>query len=284
MDNEAPVVLIIYNRPEKTKQVFEAIRQLKPARLFIIADGPKHKEDEALCNEARKILNGIDWETELITDIADRNLGNAQRTITGLNMVFEHTEEAIILEDDCLPDPSFFTFCNELLNRYCEDERIMHISGCNLLQETRSTSDYFFSKYMLPPWGWATWKRAWKKFNPEMDTWQKHKREIHPIISQENFKLWTDTFEYLRINKVTWDIPWNIDIWANNGIGIIPSVNLMSNIGFDEQATFTKTKSVYANLPAGKLKFPLQHPENKNLLFDKELEAACVKLLKEVSS
>jgi hypothetical protein len=283
MNFETPVVLIIYNRPDKTKKVFEAIRLLKPSNLFIIADGPKNADDEILCLETRKITSQIDWEVNLRTDIASHNLGNAQRTITGLNRVFEEVEDAIILEDDCVPHQSFFKFCSTLLHKYKHDPLVMHISGCNLLQKTAINSSYFFSRYMMPPWGWATWQRAWGKFNPDMDSWQKHKAEIHPIISQENFKVWTDTFEYLRVHKVTWDIPWNIDIWANKGIGILPAKNLVSNIGFDEEATFTKKHSTYSSLPATELAFPLIDPADKSLPFDKELEAACIDLLKSIS-
>lgn len=283
MNFVVPVVFIIYNRPEKTKRVFEIIRKLRPTQLFIIADGPKNDNDKILCDDARKIISLIDWETNLNIDFSLTNMGNAQRTISGLDNVFKTVEEAIILEDDCVPNDSFFEFCKELLDKYRHDEDVMHISGCNLMSNTTINEDYFFSKYILPPWGWATWKRAWRKFNPKMDSWQKTKKIIYSTISQQNFKLWTDTFEYLRLNKVTWDIPWNVDIWANNGIGIIPSVNMICNIGFDEQATFTKKTSNYANLPTHAIKFPLTHPENKMLHFDKQLEDACVTLLKEVS-
>ena len=281
---QTPIVLIIYNRPEKTRQVFSMIKCLKPAHLFIIADGGKSEADSLLCNEARGIIDLVDWDTTLNVNASDLNLGNAQRTITGLDWVFEHTNRAIILEDDCVPHPSFFEFCDTLLQTYAPDEEVMHISGCNLLGTTNTGASYFFSDYVVPPWGWATWKRAWQKFNPVMDSWQQHKTEIHPHISQEHFKTWTDTFEYLRLHKVTWDIPWNIDIWANKGIGIVPSTNLISNIGFDEAATFTKKNhAAYSKLPVTEMQFPIIHPETKQIHFSKELEAACIDLLKNLS-
>lgn len=285
MNFKTPIALIIYNRPEKTERVFSVIKKIKPSNLYIIADGPKNEADKAYCDKARAVINTIDWKTDIKMNLSDSNLGNANRTISGLNWVFEQTDKAIILEDDCVPHHSFFEFCETLLDYYNYDEQIMHISGSNLLPAHSHTfqSNYFFSKYILPPWGWATWRRAWNKFNPDMNSWQKHKTEIHPNICQENFKTWTDTFEYLRIHKVTWDIPWNIDIWANKGLGIIPSVNLISNIGFDEQATFTKTHTKFSELPYGEMKFPLIHPQNKNTIFDKEIEAACIKLLENIS-
>ena len=284
MNFNTPIALIIYNRPEKTEKVFSVLKQLKPSRLFIIADGPKNLEDKEQCDKTKNILNRIDWKTDLKIKASDYNLGNAKRTISGLNWVFEQTESAIILEDDCVPHLSFFEFCESLLHYYSNDMEVMHISGCNLLPNQSSiNSSYFFSKYILPPWGWATWRRAWNKFNPDMNSWQKNKTEIYPNISQENFKTWTDTFEYLRIHKITWDIPWNIDIWANKGLGIIPSVNLISNIGFDKQSTFTKTHTAFSELPSLEMKFPLTHPLNKIPLCDKEIETACISLLKNVS-
>jgi GT2 family glycosyltransferase len=281
---KTPVVLIIYNRPEQTKLVFEAIKKNEPTTLYIFADGGKNAEDSILCKEAQSVIDSVNWGVELKVNISDKNMGCVPRIISALNEVFERERTAIILEDDCLPHPTFFNYCTSLLDYYIRDENIMHISGCNILQQVNSTgTSYFFSNYALPSWGWATWARAWKKFNPNLDTWQKHKKEIYHHISQENFSKWTDTFEYIRINKVGWDIPWNIDIWANKGLNIMPYQNLVKNIGFDETATFTKNKlSCFADLIVHEMKFPLIHPENKKTLFDKELEAANIQLLKDM--
>ena len=285
MNYNIPIVYIIYNRPNHTEKSFAEIQKLKPRQLFIIADGPKNDSDKVLCDEARNIANKINWEVDLKTNFSEVNMGNVPRTISGLNWVFEHVDRAVILEDDCIPHSTFFNYCKQLLEYYNNDEEVMHISGFNMLpQNHKINSSYFFSNYIIPPWGWATWRRAWGKYNPNMDSWQKHKTEIFPNISQENFKTWTDTFEYLRINKIGWDIPWNVDIWGNNGIGIIPSVNLIENIGFDEQATFTKKKSWVSNLPSNEMKFPLVHPSNKIKHFDKEIETLCIALLKDISS
>lgn len=287
MSFKTPVVFIIYNRPDKTEKVFSVIKKIKPAQLFIIADGPKNNADELLCNQAREVIKTIDWEVDLKILESSVNLGNVPRTISGLDWVFKQTTSAIILEDDCVPHISFFNYCETLLNHYKDDEEIMHISGFNILQQIpklESESSYFFSNYIVPPWGWATWSRAWEKYNPHMDSWQIHKKEIHTNISQENFKTWTDTFEHLRIHKIGWDIPWNIDIWASKGLGIIPSVNLIENIGFDEQATFTKKRNKFSELKAMEMKFPLHHPSSKKVYFDKEIESECIQLLQDISS
>jgi hypothetical protein len=284
MQIKTPIVFIIYNRPEKTERVFSVIKKIKPKYLYIIADGPKNIEDEIKCNLSREITKCIDWEVDLKILEADYNMGNVPRTISGLDWVFSQTDKAIILEDDCIPDISFFYYCETLLEYYNDDHEIMHISGYNILQETPTLeSSYFFSKYILPPWGWATWKRAWEKYNPNMDTWQKHKKEIHVNISQEHFNTWTNTFEYLRIHKIGWDIPWNIDIWACSGLGIIPSVNLIENIGFDEEATYTKKRNQFAEIKSKEMKFPLLHPSSKTILFDKEIENKCISLLNDVT-
>jgi hypothetical protein len=279
-----PIVFIIYNRPEKTARVFQEIKKIKPARFFIIADGPKNNPDKLLCDKTREITRDIDWETEFELIAADTNMGNVPRTMSGLKKVFEKAERAIILEDDCLPNPSFFNYCADLLQHYQHDESVMHISGFNILQQIPDAKEsYFFSNFIVPPWGWATWKRAWEKHNPDMDSWQLHKKEVHPNISQEHFKAWTDTFEYLRIHKIGWDIPWNTDIWGNKGVGIIPAVNLVQNIGFDEQATYTKKKNQFADIKAMEMQFPLVHPQTKKPLHDKDIESMCIALLKDVS-
>ncbi|MCD6018323.1 MAG: methyltransferase type 11 [Bacteroidetes bacterium] len=284
MSFQVPIVFIIYNRPEKTARVFHEIKKIKPTRLFVVADGPKNDTDKTLCDNAREVLNDINWETKLEVIQSENNMGNVSRTLSGLDLVFKKVDKAIILEDDCLPDLSFFTYCETLLHHYENDEQVMHISGFNILQEIHNTAEsYFFSNFIVPPWGWATWKRAWKKHNPTMDSWQLHKKEIHPNISQEHFKIWTDTFEYLRIHKIGWDIPWNIDLWASKGVGIVPSRNLVQNIGFDDQATYTRIRSHFADIKAMEMQFPLSHPRTKKTLFDKEIEAMCVKLLKDIS-
>ena len=249
--------------------------------MFIIADGAKNMTDEVLVNQTREIVAKIDWNCDVRTNFSDINLGCSIRIISGLNWVFEYVDRTIILEDDCLPNTSFFQFCEELLNHYQDDEQVMHISGFNVFGKSKIEDSYFFSKFILPPWGWATWKRAWNQFNPELDTWQHIKTWAFQNITQDYFKDWTDMFEYIRINKTTWDVPWNMDIWKKNGLVIIPQISLVQNIGFGEQATFTKNNNInLIKIESYEMKFPLNHPQNKCIEFDIEIEKEIIDSLR----
>ena len=174
-----PIALIVFNRPHLTSQVYERVRMAKPRRLLVVADGPRpdRPEEPKLCEAARKIVSSPDWPCELEKNFADQNLGNRLRLSSGLNWVFDQCPEAIILEDDCLPCPSFFSFCSEMLSRYREDPRVMHVSGQNLQGgRRRGTGSYFFSRYSLS-WGWASWRRAWHYYDVELGAWPTARQE-----------------------------------------------------------------------------------------------------------
>ena len=169
----APVAFFIFKRPALTARVFERIRAAKPPRLLVVADGPRpsRPEEAQLCEATRKVVSTPDWPCELLVNFADENLGNRRRLSSGLNWVFEQCDQAIILEDDCLPSASFFPFCSEMLNRYRDDARIMHISGDNFQDGHRSgTGSYYFSRYSLS-WGWASWRRAWRHYDVALSMW-----------------------------------------------------------------------------------------------------------------
>jgi hypothetical protein len=282
--HKVPVALFVYNRPEITQLTFEAIRAYQPEVFFIIADGGSDEINRKLCSEVRSVCSQVDWPADVRTLFSETNLGCVPRMISGIDWVFSQVESAILLEDDCCATPGFFEFCEGLLSYYKKDEQVMHISGCNLLQRVENPgASYFFSDYGVPCWGWASWARAWKKFNPALDTWQKHKKEIHHHLSQEFFAKWTDTFEYIRRHRVGWDVPWNVDIWASGGVCIVPNENLVKNIGFGDHATFTRNhKSIFSSLPVFPLKPPLIHPADKTPRFNKELEAAAIQLLRDM--
>ena len=162
----APVLLIIFNRPDTTARVFEAIRAARPTELYIAADAPRENrsEDKRLCEEAKKITEKIDWPCEVHRLYQEKNLGCKRGPIASITWFFENVEAGIILEDDCVPHPSFFAFCSELLEKYADDKRIMHVSGNNFqFGKMRGDASYFFSEYTLS-WGWATWRRAWQRF------------------------------------------------------------------------------------------------------------------------
>lgn len=262
-----PIVFIVFNRPNTTAYVLEMIRRARPRQLFVIADGPRshYPDDARKCAQVRQMItSGVDWDCEVITNYADVNMGCGKRVATGLTWVFEQVEEAIILEDDCLPDSSFFYFCQELLAKYKFDERICMISGDNFqIKKETVASSYYFSSY-LHIWGWATWRRAWKNFDYEMKSWPKIKcfgllRDILP--NSEAISYWSKLFDLVYTNKIdTWDYRWVFACWSQRQISITPNVNLISNIGFGIDATHTKQHGALSNLPTQPMPFPLHHP------------------------
>jgi len=263
-----PVALFIFNRPATTRPVFETIRRMQPQRLLIVADGPRsdHPDDGKRCEDARRIVEQIDWDCEVLRNYADKNLGCRRRVSSGLDWVFENVEEAIILEDDCLPSRSFFRFCQELLGRYRYNSMIMHIAGTNShFGRKFGEASYFFSRYNLV-WGWATWRRAWRHYDVDMKSFPafKKSRALDSILyTQKERKSRMDVYARVYENRIdTWDYQWHYATRINNGLAIHPNVNLIQNIGFGEDATHTKVDSrkVSENL-AREISFPLLHPD-----------------------
>ena len=265
---KTPIVLIIFNRPDTTQKVFDVISQVKPYQLFVIADGARNDKQGELekCQQARKVVDLVDWECELLTNYSDINLGCKKRISTGLNWVFHYVEEAIILEDDCLPNPSFFKFCEELLGKYRYDERVFTISGDNFqFGRKRTDYSYYFSLYNHC-WGWATWRRAWQYYDVEMKLWENIRDGdwLNDILNNPfAVAYWRDKFGKTYDGKVdTWDFQWTMACWLQNGLTILPNVNLVSNIGFNNyESTHTKNReSPFANIPTEVMQFPLSHP------------------------
>lgn len=266
MSLSTPVVFIIFNRPNVTKQVFDAISQAQPKRLLIVADGPRHSSDVGLCDQARAITELIDWDCEVIRNYSKINLGCKKRVSSGLDWAFSQVDEAIILEDDCLPSNSFFPYCEALLAKYKYDTRIMHVGGHNFLCSNKtSPSSYYFSG-LTQVWGWATWKRAWDFYDVNMAQWPLAEKRYPSIFerfgSQEVIdcrrELWEKTYRGL-INS--WDYQWLFAVCSQNGLCILPKINMISNIGFGEGATHTVTHDLSReNLQRGELLFPLVHP------------------------
>jgi len=263
---KTPVVLIIYNRPGLAEIVFEQIRKIKPEKLYIIADGPKDSIDVDKCNTTRNIVENVEWDCSLMKNYSDVNMGCRQRIISGLDWVFKKEEKAIILEDDCLPHTSFFPFCDELLEYYFDDYRIMHINGTNYgINGSDTDLDYYYSGNTYCH-GWSTWKRAWKHFHTFDSMWPKV-RDNDILLNQL-----TSTQEYV-IRKSIWDDLYqgNIDSWAyqwlfasisQGGLAVTPNKNLVTNIGFGIDSTHTKDcKHWMSNLPTYEISLPLTHPE-----------------------
>ncbi len=262
-----PVAFFVFNRPHTTVKVFAAIRQAQPSQLLIIADGarPDRVGESEKCQQVRSICDRIDWACEVKRNYADLNLGCKNRVSSGLDWVFSEVEEAIILEDDCLPDPSFFPFCQELLAKYRSDRRVMSISGDNyLFGKTRTEYSYYFSIYS-DIWGWATWRRAWQYYDLDMSLFPTIQAEgkLTDILSNNRKfkKLWERSLDHTYQGAVdTWDYQWVFACFIQSGLTIIPNVNLISNIGFDENATHTTYQSHLVNTIAQPLPFPLIHP------------------------
>jgi hypothetical protein len=240
-----PVVLIIFNRPHLVRQVWETIRAARPSRLFVVADGPRpdRPEDVALCAACRAIVAQVDWPCQVERNYAVSNLNCGLRVATGLDWVFAQVEEAIVLEDDILPDPSFFGFCQDLLARYRHDEQCMGIGGYNVLGEwRRAECSYFFHRHPVT-WGWATWARAWRSFDYDLEryrAWNVHERLMAHLSDPEMAAYYWDLFQHLR-PAVTdaWDTQWALICAVLGGRWISPTVNLVTNVGFDRDATHT---------------------------------------------
>jgi len=242
---QTPILFLIFNRPDSTKLVFESIRSIKPAKLYIAADGArKHKVGEdLLCKDTRSIIDLIDWECEIKTLFRNENLGCKIAVSSAIDWFFENEEQGIILEDDCLPNESFYNYCETLLNYYASDERIMHISGNNFQDgNVRGNGSYYFSNYNHI-WGWATWKRAWKAYNVDLSF--LNETEIETLIEKQfdtkkERLFWNNIFKKV-INKTigTWDYQWTYAVWKNNGLSILPNKNMIANIGFNNNGTHT---------------------------------------------
>jgi hypothetical protein len=239
----APVALFVFNRPNLTAQMFERVREARPGRLLIVADGPRAKrpEDVQLCEQVRRMVASADWPCELLTNFAEENLGCRRRLSSGLDWVFDQCSEAIVLEDDCLPSQSFFTFCTAMLHRYRADHRVMHVSGDNFQDGSRRGSgSYFFSRYPLS-WGWATWKRAWRFYDVNVAAWPtaSEERWLRTILDNPlERRYWTDIFDHVHRGEIdTWDYQWLFTCWRHGGLSIQPNENLVTNIGAGQDAT-----------------------------------------------
>lgn len=265
---KTPIAFIIFRRPDTTQKVFEKIRQVKPPKLFIISDAPRPDKPGELekCEKTRAIIDTIDWDCEVYKNYADVNLGSYRRIPSGLDWVFSQVDEAIILEDDCLPELSFFQYCEELLERYRHDTRIMAISGDNFqFGQQRTEDSYYFSRY-THSWGWATWKRAWQYFDLDMKVWPQVREQklLNLILNNDrDARYWEWILQLTYESKIkAWDYRWTFAAWLQNGLTILPSVNLISNIGVGEDATHTISADIpYMNLPTQAMEFPLKHPQ-----------------------
>lgn len=264
-----PVLFLIFNRIDTTKRVFEEIRQAKPSKLYIACDGArKHKVNEV--NEVESIrnyvLSHIDWDCEVKTLFRETNLGCKRAVSEAITWFFESESKGIILEDDCLPNQSFFRFCEEMLNYYEDDLRVWHVSGNNFQWgKQRGKADYYFSNY-THIWGWATWANRWQEYDLNISTFEDFEKQqiIKSIFdNKQEQRFWSDVFKIVKTDKISaWGYQWSYCAFINNGLSILPNTNLVKNIGFGSEATHTHDEnSKFANLETSEIDFPIMHPQ-----------------------
>lgn len=284
-----PVLFVVFNRPDLARQTFAAIRKAKPTQLFLAADGPRatREDDQALCEACRDLANQVDWDCNVQTLFRDENLGCRRSMSSAITWFFTHVEAGIIIEDDCVPELSFFQFCAELLERYRDDDKVMAVSGDNAhLDETdyKPTTSYNFSAIPFF-WGWATWRRAWDAYDDSMSAWstdEKKGQVLSTFNTKYDVEYWTQEFD-MAANGVldTWGYRWVLSCISRGGLAAVPYHNLCSNVGFDDRATHTtNTESKEQAREMTPLEFPLIHPPAierdqvaEQLMFDEKFEA-----------
>lgn len=263
------VLLVLFNRPASTRTVFEVIRRAMPPRLYLAADGPRpaHAEDEARCREARQVADLVDWPCEVKTLFRAQNLGCGRGPAEAYDWFFSHEEEGIILEDDCVPDPSFFPFCQELLEKYRPNTRVMHITGTNFLSGRRRNVPYSYYFSIHPhEWGWASWRRAWQLYDfgiksfPQAAASGKLRRHYSGPL-EYGYRMSKFRNTYGNPDASWWDYQWTFALHVHGGLAVVPSVNLVRNIGFGPDATHTvSAKDDRGGNKAVPMAFPLRHP------------------------
>ncbi len=259
-----PVLLTVFNRPEHTRRALAAIRRAQPRVLLIVADGPRDADEVELCRETREVVEAVDWECDVRKEYSAVNLGCGLRVHTGIDWALSQFEDVIVLEDDCIPTVSFFPFCETLLEFYRRDERVMHIGSFNF-QVTNPVTDYsyYFSKYPLASGAWATWRRAWRHYEPTLASWPASKKAglVQSWCDDPHEqRYWTEIFDRMHEGATdVWDYQWNYTCWVRNGLAILPSVQLATNVGFGSDATHTKTEIASLVRPPGEI-HRIEHP------------------------
>jgi hypothetical protein len=264
---EIPILFLVFNQPDITKRVFSEIRRLRPATLYVAADGPRDNRpgEKQECDEVRKIFTHVDWPCKVSFRFLDRNLGCKNAVSTAISWFFTHEEFGIILEYDCLPDQSFFAFCRENIYRYRNDNRIMCISGDNFQDgQWRGDGSYYFSR-IATIWGWATWRRSWCLWDGTLKSYPEFVKLglIDGVVTDKTARAhWLQKFEdvFSGFNNSTWGFPWVYAVMRQGGFCITPNRNLVTNIGFTPQGTHaTDTKDPFAFLPSCSLEIE-RHP------------------------
>jgi len=266
---DLPVLLLAYNRPHTTAQVFARIRATRPRQLFVAVDGPRpdRPEDAARCAAVRRMAAAVDWPAEVHTRFLDANLGCRRAASSAISWFFDHVEAGVVLEDDCLPETDFFDFCAAMLARYAGTPRVMHVAGYNPHDGRRhGAADYYYSNYNLI-WGWASWRRAWRCYDDDPEAFARSLQggELGHLFATRRERIYfrqrfVDTFNG---DIDSWGYVWLYSRCRQAGVAIHPNANLITNIGFDAAATHTRrAASPDYNRPWGQLNRPLRHPDH----------------------
>lgn len=261
-----PIGFFVFNRLDTTLEVFEEIRKAKPEKLYLISDGPRDNKpgEKEKVDQVRSFVESrIDWPCMVTKNYAPRNMGCKDRMASGITWLLGNEEMAIILEDDCKPTQEFFRYAEDMLNRYKDDEKIMLVSGSKLMADYTMNNSYTFSRYAMI-WGWATWRRAWSKYDIDIKSWRKAKQ----TGSLKKYYTWLgymkaakDFDSVYNHQKDTWDHQWAYTVLENEGLDIIPSVNMIENLGFGREDATHTTDSTNQTFICGTLGFPLNHPD-----------------------
>jgi hypothetical protein len=269
MNCQVPVTIIVFNRYKEALQLYKYLQVIKPVKLFIISDGPRPKvpgEKEAV-QKVRKLFEKINWDCEIYKNYSEENMGCDDRIPDGLSWVFTHVEYSIILEDDCIPDIYFHQFCQELLEKYRYDNDVMFISGTNLAGQVTIKESYFFS-YHSSTWGWATWRRAWAKYQATQEYWNyvNEKNQLNEIFDKKTADFFKNSVNHHFSQGIyPWDYLWWSCCLYSKGISVTPAVNLVTNIGFSRNATHTEEKPGKYQGKTYPISFPLVHTDNKDI-------------------
>ena len=276
-----PIVFFVFNRPELTRRVLARIGEVKPKQMFIICDGPREfsRDLDKVDAVKRIIAEGIKWPCDIQYQYSSINLGCRERIVTGLDWVFSAVESAIILEDDCLPDKSFFGFAEEMLERFRDDPRVFHIGGNNFVKKSfASKESYAFSRYGHI-WGWATWRRAWRLYESNLESWKNPETRtviMNKLCLSDERGYWGSIFERCADEpsmQTTWDYQWTYTCWKHQAFSIYPSTHLVENIGQGIEATHTIDFNALFARRSETISFPLLHPVevSENTLLDREV-------------
>lgn len=271
-----PILLLVFNRPKETRRVLQRLAQIRPSKLYVAADGPRQErpEEAALCDEVRDLINHLNWPCQVTTLYREKNLGCKQGVSQGIDWFFAQESEGIILEDDVLPHPSFFEFCEAMLEKYREDVQVMHISGYTFIEEPSArTRDYLFSRFGTV-WGWATWRRAWQCYDVSMQNWETHLKKIRKAFPRSVWEKRLELYRNLADGKIdTWDYQWTFWRLVHDGLSIVPTQNMVENIGFSDTATHTYALPLWKERPVVALnpgKLTYEKKVKRNRAYDKK--------------